>query len=79
MSFDIVCIALAFADYFVIKATLQSFVYTLKLELKFIMLNQFLGIVKHNIAPRGIYHPDQEEVKRQPPCKFAHSLCDGFL
>ena len=49
-------IALAYADYFVIKATLQSLVYAIKLKLDFIVLSHLLEIVKHGIAPRGVLH-----------------------
>lgn len=52
-------IVLAYADYFVIKASLQSLVYAIKLKLEFIVLNQLLDIVKNGIAPRGI--PDSEQ------------------
>lgn len=43
-------IALAFADYFVMKASLQSLVYAIKLKLEFVVLNQLLSIVKEGSA-----------------------------
>ena len=63
-------IVLACADIFLLKATLTSFVYAIKLKLEFIVLNQLIGIVKHSIAPRAVHHPDKEQAPeslgRQP-------------
>jgi hypothetical protein len=67
---DVPFIVLAYSDIFLLKATLTSFAYAIKLKLEFIVLNQLIGIVKHGIAPRGIHHPDEEQapesLARQP-------------
>jgi hypothetical protein len=54
-------IVLVYVDIFLLKATLTSFVYAIKLKLEFIVLNQLISIVKHGLAPRGIHHPDEEQ------------------
>jgi hypothetical protein len=65
---DVPFIVLAYTEIFLLKATLTSFAYAIKLKLEFIVLNQLIGIVKHGIAPRGIHHADEEQVP-QPPTR----------
>jgi hypothetical protein len=59
-------VVLTYADLFLLKATLASFAYAIKLKLEFIVLNQLIGIVKHGLAPRGIHHVDVEQVPEPP-------------
>jgi hypothetical protein len=58
---DIPFIVLVYAEIFLLKATLTSFVYAVKLKLEFIVLNRLVSIAKHGLAPRGIHHPDEEQ------------------
>jgi hypothetical protein len=55
-------IVLVYTDIFLLKATLTSFAYAIKLKLEFLVLNQLIGIVRHGIAPRGVHHTDEEQV-----------------
>src|SRR5207248_11206417 len=45
------------------------------LKLEFIVLNQLISIVKHGLAPRGIDHPDEEQV----PESLARRPCAAVL
>ena len=52
---DVVVIALDYAQYFTLKAVIHSFVYAFKLQLEFVILNEFRdGIAKGGLAPRGL-------------------------
>jgi hypothetical protein len=57
---DIPFITLVYTDIILLKATLTSFVYAIKLKLEFIVLNQLVSIAKHGLVPRVIHHPDEE-------------------
>jgi hypothetical protein len=63
---DVPFIVLAYTEIFLLKATLTSFAYAIKLKLEFIVLNQLIGIVKHGIAPRASHHADVEQVPEPP-------------
>lgn len=63
---DLPFIVLAYIDLFLIKATLTSFAYAIKLKLEFLVLNQLIGIVKHGIAPRAVNHADEEQMPESP-------------
>ena len=65
---------LAYIDYFVLKASIQSLVYAIKLKLEFIVLNQLLDIVKHGIAPRGLHDADGPPVVEASESKASDSL-----
>ena len=65
---DIPFIVLAYTDIFLLKATLTSFGYAIKLKLEFLVLNQLVSIVKNGIAPRGIHQPDEEQ-NLEPPTR----------
>lgn len=65
---DIPFIVLAYVDIFLIKATLTSFAYAIKLKLEFLVLNNLLDIAKYGIASRGIQHsPTDEEQGGKAP------------
>jgi hypothetical protein len=52
---DVVVIALDYAQYFTLKAVIHSFVYAFKLQLEFVILNQFRDVIaKGGLAPRGL-------------------------
>jgi hypothetical protein len=59
-------IVLAYIEIFLLKATLTSFAYAIKLKLEFLVLNQLVGIVRHGIAPRGVHHADEEQAPGPP-------------
>ena len=52
---DVVVISLDYAQYFTLKAVIHSFVYAFKLQLEFVILNQFRDVIaKGGLAPRGL-------------------------
>lgn len=52
---DVVVISLDYAEYFTLKAVLHSFVYAFKLQLEFVILNEFREVIaKGGIAPKGL-------------------------
>ncbi|KAL1968841.1 hypothetical protein VTN77DRAFT_1202 [Rasamsonia byssochlamydoides] len=52
---DVVVIALDYAQYFTLKAVIHSFVYAFKLQLEFVILNEFREVIaKGGLAPRGL-------------------------
>jgi hypothetical protein len=63
VSLDLPFIILSYLDLFLIKVTLASFGYAIKLKLEFIVLNNLLDIAKNGIAFRGIKAdiPDEEK------------------
>ena len=63
---DVPFIILAYTEIFLLKATLTSFAYAIKLKLEFLVLNQLISIVKNGIAPRGTHHVDVEQVPEPP-------------
>jgi hypothetical protein len=63
---DLPFIVLAYTEIFLLKATLTSFAYAIKLKLEFFVLNQLIGIVRHGIAPRGVHHADEEQAPGPP-------------
>jgi len=62
---DVLVITLDYAEYFTLKAVLHSFVYAFKLQLEFVILNEFREVIaKGGIAPRGL---DALQVDSNPP------------
>jgi hypothetical protein len=61
VALDIPFIVLAFADIFLIKATLTSFAYAIKLKMEFLVLNNLLEISRNGIAPQGIQNSPEDE------------------
>ena len=61
VALDIPFLVLAFADLFIIKATLTSFAYAVKLKLEFLVLNNLLEISRNGMAPRDIQHSPEDE------------------
>ncbi len=52
---DVIVITLDYCEYFTLKAVLHSFVYAFKLQLEFVILNQFKDVIANGgIAPRGL-------------------------
>ena len=52
---DVVVIALDYAQYFTLKAVIHSFVYAFKLQLEFVILNQFKDVIANGgLAPKGL-------------------------
>ncbi|RDW60270.1 hypothetical protein BP5796_11876 [Coleophoma crateriformis] len=52
---DVVVIALDYCEYYTLKAVVHSFIYALKLQLEFVILNQFRHVIaKGGLAPRGL-------------------------
>jgi hypothetical protein len=71
---DVVVIALDYAQYFTLKAVIHSFVYAFKLQLEFVILNQFRDVIaKGGLAPRGLnalqgeYSPNNHSGPPSPP------------
>jgi hypothetical protein len=62
MLFDISVISLDYANYYMIKALCQSFYYALKLQLEFVILNQFRDV----IANGGLTGQDLDIVQEEP-------------
>lgn len=59
---DIIVITLDYCEYFTLKAVLHSFVYAFKLQLEFVILNQFKDVIANGgIAPRGLEAMQQEQ------------------
>lgn len=50
---DVLVIALDYAQYFTLKAVIHSFVYGFKLQLEFVILNEFREVIAKG-APRGL-------------------------
>jgi hypothetical protein len=62
---DVIVISLDYAEYFTLKAVLHSFVYAFKLQLEFVILNEFREVIaKGGIAPRGL---EALQVESNPP------------
>ena len=61
VALDIPFIVLAFMDLFIIKVTLASFAYAIKLKMEFLVLNNLLEISRNGIAPQGIQHSPEDE------------------
>ncbi|KAK0702353.1 hypothetical protein B0H67DRAFT_650389 [Lasiosphaeris hirsuta] len=55
ISFDAALTAFDFMNMFTLKCTLHPFVYSVKLKLEFVVLNQLLSIVKRGLTP-GLRH-----------------------
>lgn len=51
---DAVVIALDYAQKFTLKAVIHSFVYAFKLQLEFVVLNEFREVTKGGLAPRHL-------------------------
>jgi hypothetical protein len=78
---DVVVIALDYAEYFTLKAVIHSFVYAVKLQLEFVILNKFRKVSKRGLAPRGLdaiafssgdsstHHPPGTLTPPSPPTK----------
>jgi hypothetical protein len=69
---DVVVIALDYAQYFTLKAVIHSFVYAFKLQLEFVILNQFKEVVATGgLAPKGLDAlqdlPERLESPPSPP------------
>lgn len=65
-------IALDYAQYFTLKAVIHSFVYAFKLQLEFVILNQFKEVVATGgLAPKGLDAlqdlPERLESPPSPP------------
>ncbi|KAH8701647.1 hypothetical protein BGW36DRAFT_445254 [Talaromyces proteolyticus] len=70
---DVLVIALDYAQYFTLKAVIHSFVYALKLQLEFVILNEFREVVAKS-APRGLNaFSDQDLTVHIPAIKTATS------
>lgn len=50
-----------YMNMFTLKCTIHPFVYSVKLKLEFVVLNQLLNLVKHGLAPGNFPAPDEEE------------------
>lgn len=63
VSLDLPFVVLSYVDMFVIKATLCSFGYAIKLKLEFIVLNNLRDIARNGIILRGVQRarPDDDE------------------
>lgn len=61
VSLDLPVVVLTYLDLFLIKVTLASFGYAVKLKLEFIVLNNLLDIAKNGVALRGIQHTNPNE------------------
>jgi len=75
---DVVVITVDYCQYFTLKAVLHSFVYAFKLQLEFVILNQFKEVIaKGGIAPRGLealqgdMTPPSPPAQPSPPTKAA--------
>jgi len=69
---DVLVISLDYAQYFTLKAVLHSFVYAFKLQLEFVILNQFREVIaKGGIAPRGLDALQVESNPPSPPAKLS--------
>jgi len=66
---DISVIALDYANYYMLKAVVQSFFYALKLQLEFVILNKFLDV----IAKGGLTPGDLDVVEQQPKLDLSDS------
>jgi len=65
---DVVVISLDYAQYFTLKAVIHSFVYAFKLQLEFVILNQFRDVIaKGGLAPRGLDALQGEDNGPNPP------------
>jgi len=51
---DILVIGLDYAEYFTLKAVIHSFVYAFKLQLEFVILNEFKAVSQGGLAPRSL-------------------------
>ena len=51
---DVLVIGLDYAEYFTLKAVIHSFVYAFKLQLEFVILNEFKAVSQGGLAPRGL-------------------------
>ncbi|KAG4415709.1 hypothetical protein IFR04_011166 [Cadophora malorum] len=74
---DVIVITLDYCEYFTLKAVLHSFVYAFKLQLEFVILNQFKDVIANGgIAPRGLEAMQAEQndnLSPTPPSKPAAS------
>jgi len=66
---DISVIALDYANYYMLKAVVQSFFYALKLQLEFVILNKFRDV----IAKGGLTPGDLDVVEQQPKLDLSDS------
>ena len=66
---DISVIALDYANYYMLKAVVQSFYYALKLQLEFVILNKFRDV----IAKGGLTPGDLDVVAEQPKFDLSDS------
>ncbi|CZT03076.1 uncharacterized protein RAG0_09950 [Rhynchosporium agropyri] len=65
---DVIVIALDYCEYFTLKAVLHSFVYAFKLQLEFVILNQFKDVIANGgIAPRGLEAMQAEQKNHLSP------------
>jgi len=56
---DVVVIALDYAQYFTLKAVIHSFVYAFKLQLEFVILNQFRDVIAKVVSPQEVSMPSK--------------------
>ncbi|CZT51936.1 uncharacterized protein RSE6_13163 [Rhynchosporium secalis] len=65
---DVIVIALDYCEYFTLKAALHSFVFAFKLQLEFVILNQFKDVIANGgIAPRGLEAMQAEQKNHLSP------------
>lgn len=65
---DVIVITLDYCEYFTLKAVLHSFVYAFKLQLEFVILNQFKDVIANGgIAPRGLEAMQAEQNNNLSP------------
>jgi hypothetical protein len=69
MCCDISVIALDYANYYMLKAVVQSFFYALKLQLEFVILNKFRDVIANGgLTPGGL-----DVVEQQPKFDLSDS------
>jgi hypothetical protein len=80
---DVVVISLDYAQYFTLKAVIHSFVYAFKLQLEFVILNQFRDVIANGgLAPRGLealqaeYNPPKHTGPPTPPSGSDYEVSD---
>ena len=60
ISFDICLITVHCNNMSTLRVIIHSLVYSIKLNMEFIVLNQLLALIKHGFAPGSFSAPDEE-------------------
>jgi hypothetical protein len=58
--FDAALITVDWENMFTVKVVIHPFIYSVKLKIEFIVLNQLLALIKHGLAPGSFPAPDEE-------------------